>query len=202
MLVEVNAQTPSMTAVITKITQLRLERNYDEAVRLLQARLAQFHFGSEIEKTMNQLMLAWSQRDAGDAASAKATAEQGRNTLEPLYKDKQDNAPFTEILSDLYALLGNKELALKEAERAIMLLPSSKDPIEGPTAEENLALIQVMFGENKRAIAILTRLLQTPCASLLYYPTPITPALLRLDPIWDPLRSDPAFQKLCEEKQP
>ena len=58
MLVEVNAQTPSTSALVTKITQLRLERNYAEAVRLLQARLAQFHFGSEIEKAMNQFMLA------------------------------------------------------------------------------------------------------------------------------------------------
>ena len=59
MLVEVNAQTPSTSALVTKITQLRLERNYTEAVRLLQARQAQFHFTSEIEKTLNQLLLAW-----------------------------------------------------------------------------------------------------------------------------------------------
>ena len=59
MLVEVNAQTPSVTALLTKITQLRLERNYAEAVRLPQARQAQFHFGSEIEKGLNQLLLAW-----------------------------------------------------------------------------------------------------------------------------------------------
>jgi len=45
-------------------------------------------------------------------------------------------------------------------------------------------------------------LLQTPYGGWLYSPTPITPALLRLDPIWDPLRSEPDFQKLCEEKQP
>ena len=67
--------------------------------------------------------------------------------------------------------------------------------------EENLALIQTIFGENSRAISTLTQLLQTPYNSWLYGPTPITPALLRLDPIWDPLRADPAFQKLCEEKQ-
>ena len=68
--------------------------------------------------------------------------------------------------------------------------------------EENLALIQTIFGENSRAISTLTQLLQTPYSSWFYDRTPITPALLRLDPIWDPLRADPAFQKLCEEKQP
>jgi hypothetical protein len=83
-----------------------------------------------------------------------------------------------------------------------MLEPSAKDAIEGPDWEENLALIQTRVGENVRAISTLTHLLQTPYdgsdgSGLV----PITPALLRLDPFWDPLRADPAFQKLCEEKQ-
>ena len=63
-----------------------------------------------------------------------------------------------------------------------------------------------MFGDNNRAISTLTRLLQTPYLKghlfCLTPPMVITPALLRLDPFWDPLRGDPAFQKLCEEKQP
>ena len=80
--------------------------------------------------------------------------------------------------------------------------PALKIAMSGPGLEENLALIQTMFGENSRAISTLTQLLQTPYSSWLYWPTPVTPALLRLDPIWDPLRADPAFQKLCEEKQP
>jgi len=46
------------------------------------------------------------------------------------------------------------------------------------------------------------KLLQTPYGGSFYNVTPITRALLRLDPLWDPLRADPAFQKLCEEKQP
>ena len=200
MLVEVNAQTPSASALVTKITQLRLERNYTEAVRLLQARQAQFHFASEIEKRLNQLLLAWCQHDAGDAASAKVTAEQARNTLEPLYKDQQDNSVLAENLALLYAVLGNKESALKLSERAIMLAPSAKDHTYGPNGEENLALIQMMVGENSSAISHLTHLLQTPYNSWLYGPPAITPALLRLDPVWDPLRTDPAFQKLCEEK--
>ena len=203
LLSEITVQTPYEFVFLIKITQLRLERNYAEAVRLLQARQAQFHFASEIEKGINQVLLALSQRLAGDAASAKATAEQARNTLEPLYKDQQDNALFAANLSLNYAVLGNKELALKEAERAVTLLPSSKDQMTGPALEENLALIQTIFGENSSAISTLTRLLQTPYAGLLsLYSTPVTPALLRLDPLWDPLRGDPAFQKLCEEKQP
>jgi TolB-like protein/Tfp pilus assembly protein PilF len=197
---EITVQTPSQVDFIVKITQLRLERNYGEAVRLLQARQAQFHFASEIEKAINQEVLAWYQLLAGDAASAKASVEQARNTLEPLYKDQQDNAGFAADISLSYAVVGNRESALKEAERAVMLLPSAKDRVTGPSYEENLALIQTIFGENSRAISTLAQLLQTPYVSWVYT-APITPALLRLDPFWDSLRSDPAFQKLCEEKQ-
>ena len=74
--------------------------------------------------------------------------------------------------------------------------------MDGPGAEENLALIQTIFGENSRAISTLGRLLKTPYSAFLYIRAPVTPALLGLDPLWDPLRADPAFQKLCEEKQP
>ena len=76
-----------------------------------------------------------------------------------------------------------------------------EDRLSGPGFEENLALVEMIVGENSRAISTLTRLLQIPYGGWLYSPAPITPALLRLDPIWDPLRVDPAFQKLCQEKQ-
>jgi TolB-like protein/Tfp pilus assembly protein PilF len=202
LLSEINAQTPSSRAFLIKITELRLERNLGEAIRLLQARLAQFHFFSEFDKGVNQLWLAWTQRLNGDTAGAKVTAEQARNTLEPLCNDQPDNAFFLAELSMSNAVLGEKEAALKEAERLITLF-SIKDRMWGPALEENLALIQMMVGENSRAISTLTRLLQTPYASWIYGfgRTPVTPALLRLDPHWDPLRADPAFQKLCEEKQ-
>jgi hypothetical protein len=81
------------------------------------------------------------------------------------------------------------------------MMSRGKTAVRGPAFEENLASIQTMFGENSRAISILIQLLQMPYCGWLYS-TPITPALLRLDPLWDPLRADPAFQKLCEEKKP
>src|SRR5262249_47235127 len=115
--------------------------------------------------------------------------------------DQPDNSDLAGMLAFGNAVLGEKNSALKEIQRAVMLLPSAKDRVNGPAREEVLALIQVTFGENSRAISTLTHLLQTPYASWLYA-TPVTPALLRFDPFWDPLRADPAFQKLCEEKQP
>ena len=106
-----------------------------------------------------------------------------------------------EGLSKAHALMGKKELAITEAERAVMLVPRAKDPKAVPSLEENMAVIQTILGENSRAISTVTRLLQTPYDSPMYLFV-LTPALLRLDPIWDPLRADPVFQKLCEEKQP
>jgi len=202
LLVQVNAQTDSDLAARIKLAQFRLERNQTEAIRFVQARHARLHLASGIEKGMKQGGLALIQHVGGDTASAKAAAEQARNTLEPLEKDQPDNAFVPGALAVDYAILDEKSSALNEAQRAITLVPSSKDRLSGPGYEENLALVETIIGENSRAISTLTRLLQTPYGGWIYNPAPVTPALLRLDPLWDPLRADPAFQKLCEEKHP
>jgi len=199
LLENVNTQTDSVFG--TKITQLRLERNYGEAVRLLQARLAQFHFDSQYFKAVWQISLAFTQALADDVAGARVTAERTLNTLEQLHRDQPDNKFFVESLSQAYAMVGQKDSALKAAEQAIVLLPTAKDRVWGPGVEENLALIQTIFGEKSRAVETLTKLLKTPYDSEIYPGVAVlTPALLRLDPFWDPLRSDPRFQKLCEQK--
>src|SRR5262249_5686460 len=200
-LTEVNGQTPSEETFYIKLLQLRLERNYREAIELLQTRQAQFCFNNPFYKTLDQLMLALIQRLAGDTAGAKVTAEQARNAFEQLCRDQPDNSAFVAYLGLAYAVLGQKEPALKAGERAVILQLPAKDAMAEPGFEENLAFIQATFGDENTAISTLTKLLQMPYRSAFYSVAPITPALLRLDPIWDSLRGDPAFQKLCEEKQ-
>ena len=200
LLTRINEQSP-VQPFITKMTQLRLERNHVEAIRLLQARQAHFQFASQIDQGTNEVILAFAQRLAGDTAAAKATAEQARNTLKPLCDDQPDNSFFAQQLALANAALGEREVALSEAQRATTLLPSASDLLSGPTREEALALIQMMFGDKARSISTLSQLLQTPYISWLYGPMPATAALLRLDPVWDPLRTDHDFQKLCQEKQ-
>jgi TolB-like protein/Flp pilus assembly protein TadD len=193
----VDALTPSYEAVPQKLDQLIFERNYREAVQLLETRFAQFQFGSELEVGAFQEFLASSRLLAGDTAGAKASAEQARNILEVLCKNQPDNDFPAIHLARTYAILGDKESAYKEAERVSAQVQN--DAIRRPGAEENLALIDASFGNNARAISIIAHLLQIPYQSSLYA-TPLTPALLRLDPTWDALRSDPAFQKLCQNE--
>jgi TolB-like protein/cytochrome c-type biogenesis protein CcmH/NrfG len=203
LLSEINWQTPtSENTLKAKIIQLILERNCSEAIRLLQTRLAQFNYADDPDSaTQEQLLLALAQRLAGDAVGAKVTAQQACNRVEQLHKDQPNDVEITAALAEAYAVMGEKDLALKVAERALVL-GRAKSPLSERTTQELHAIILTMVGENTRAISILTQLLETPYWSYRYGPPAITPALLRVDPFWDPLRGDPAFQKLCEEKQP
>jgi hypothetical protein len=99
--------------------------------------------------------------------------------LETLCQKDPDNPNFVSALSIIHAVLGQKDAAIKEAERAIAPRPSGKDAVDGPTNEENLAFVKVLVGDKNRAIPTQQRLLEIP------YSNCLTPALLRLHPQWD-----------------
>jgi TolB-like protein/Flp pilus assembly protein TadD len=200
-LAEVNALTPSYEAVGAKVTQLRLERKNDEAVQLLKTRLAQFQFGSDVEEAVFGYFLAFAQHVAGDKAAAQATAAQTRDRLVKLTREQPDNDWLAIILSQTYAIVGDKNAAWKEAERVKTITSSLGDVAIGPFADEDMAVVATLSEEKSRAIKLLSHLAHISYSGWLYG-YPITPAALRLDPIWDPLRDDPAFQKLCQDNAP
>jgi len=96
------------------------------------------------------------------------------------------------VLALAYAGLGEKEKALAQAQQA--LKDYATDAVFKPTAEVTLAQVQAHFGEVDAAIGALPHLLEVPAG--------LNVANLKFDPLWDPLRKDPRFQKLCQEKQP
>ena len=81
-------------------------------------------------------------------------------------------------------------------------IPIEKDALDGPGPIEILARVAASMGDPSRAIAALQKLLSIPASGPLAENLPLTPALLRLDPMFDPLRNDPRFQKLVASPTP
>jgi TolB-like protein/Flp pilus assembly protein TadD len=138
--------------------------------------------------------LGWAQDIAGDHAAAQKSWKQARSELESFLKEQPKNS---NVLSDLALTnmgLGDKAAALALAERAIAANPLEEDAISGPSPIETLARVAARMGEPDRAIAALQKLLSIP--ALTDTAAPFTPALLRFDPMFDPLRNDSRFQEL------
>jgi len=122
--------------------------------------------------------------------------------LEPFLKEQPENFSLIGDLALTNTGLGDKAAAFKLIEQAMAIVPIEKDALYGPFPVEILARVEAQMDEPDRAIAALQKLLSIPYEGPLASLMPLTPALLRLDPMFDPLRNDSRFQKLCEEKQP
>jgi tetratricopeptide (TPR) repeat protein len=146
--------------------------------------------------------LGWAQEVAGDRAAAQESWRQARGELEPFLKEQPENFVLLGDLALTNMGLGDKAAALTLSERAIVAIPVEKDAVYGPFPVEILARVAAQVGEPDRAIAALQKLLSIPYSTALAGEMPLTPALLRLDPMFDPLRNDPRFQKLANAPEP
>jgi TolB-like protein/class 3 adenylate cyclase/Tfp pilus assembly protein PilF len=185
---------PGSPTLPVRGVQALAQRRYAAAIEILSSAVAgETKRGEPSDR--EKLLLGLAQQRAGDVAAARATyqsaAQDIQRELEKVAPGSPAEASLHAALGLAHAGLGEAASAIAEGQKAMAMDPTSKDPFAGPGEEESMARIYALLGDADHTIPILKRLLQIPCGLV------ITPALLRLDPVWDQIRDDSRFEKLA-----
>jgi TolB-like protein/Flp pilus assembly protein TadD len=156
------------------------DRDYDRALE----RLLPFAQAAPIATEQ----IGWTYLLLGREALAREHLEIALVTWEELARSAPENPVFLSGMAYVRAALGQRDEAIRDAERAIELRRG--DAYSGPMYTETLASVYSLSGEAEKALDLIEHLLSIP------YETPLTLAELRLGPEWDPLRAEPRFQEL------
>ena len=173
----------------TRVLQLYEERRFDAAIAQIQQNMP----AALANDPRIQTLLGYCQKFVGKDDEARATFTRAAAVMKPtpdsVVAVDARNLPC--YLAWVYAGLGDKQKALEQARRAIADYDS--DAVVKPFAETSLAIVEAQLGDIDSAIAALPHLLEVPNGE--------TRGDLRINPLWDPLRKDPRFQKLIAEEQ-
>ena len=168
-----------------------LERKYQEALQEAEGLSDGILAGIPAALCGKYYLVGFARKALHDEAGARAALLKAKDLVEAQLKQSPDSPDLRIQRAKVLAYLGEKDAALTEAQRATEILPESKDAFGGPEITEGAAEVCAIVGENARAIELLDGLLGRP--------SPVTVPLLKLSPMWDPLRKDPRFQALIDK---
>jgi TolB-like protein/Flp pilus assembly protein TadD len=174
-----------------RVWVLIMERKFPEALAVVQKFSGETMATPETDASPKALLEGMIYLYLGDKEKAQPAFEHARAVAQKLVRDAPEDSPRHRQLGLILAVLGHKEEAIAEGERAVQLLPESQDAFDGPQATAALAQTYAWTGESDDAFRLLDHLLGVPNG--------VTVSMLRLDPVWDPLRNDPRFQGLIDK---